>query len=94
MLGYLAGWTDKWNRDTNMLAEAYTAQKSPVARRIILPELQKTTEGICVPYGANLGEMLKLLCAYVDKHPDKQSLGASDLLSASLSEAWTCESEE
>ena len=94
MLGYLAGWTDKWNRDTNMLADAYTAQKVPAARRIILPQLQKATEGICVPYGANLGEMLKLLCTYIDKHPDKISLAASDLIATSVGGAWTCEADE
>ena len=60
MLGYLAGWTDKWERDTDSLAASYDAQKTAAGKRIILPELQKATEGICVPYGASLGQMFDI----------------------------------
>ena len=63
MLGYLAGWTDKWERDTDSLAASYDAQKTAAGKRIILPELQKATEGICVPYGASLGQMFDPLDA-------------------------------
>jgi hypothetical protein len=94
MLGYLAGWTDKWERDTNMLAAGYDAQKTAVGKRIILPQLQKATEGICVPYGASLGQMFDILCKYVADHPDKLELGSTALIAASVGDAWQCDANE
>lgn len=94
MLGYLAGWTDKWERDTNMLAEGYEREKTPQGKRAALSQLQRTTEGICIPYGASLGQMLDILCKYVEANPGKAKLGATELLAQSVSEAWQCETEE
>jgi hypothetical protein len=94
LLGYLAGWTDKWQRDTNMLAEGYEREKTPQGKRAALSQLQRTTEGICIPYGASLGQMLDILCKYVEANPAKAKLGATELLAQSVSEAWQCETEE
>ncbi|MBL0371039.1 hypothetical protein JJB09_03275 [Rhizobium sp. KVB221] len=93
-LGYLAGWTDKWERDTNAQARGYEQEKTPQGKRAILAQLQQTTEGICIPYGANLGQMQEILCKYIDAHPDKLSTGSTELIAQSLSDAWQCESEE
>ena len=93
-LGYLAGWTDKWERDTTALARGYEQEKTREGKRAILGQLQQTTEGICIPYGANLGQMLDNICKYVDANPGSMATGSTDLIARSLSDAWQCESEE
>jgi hypothetical protein len=90
LLGYLAGWIDKWGRDTDLLARGYENETSPQAKRTLLTYLQKTTEGICVPEDANLGQMQIIVCNYVDQHPSKRTLGSAELISASLAQAWRC----
>jgi hypothetical protein len=90
LLGYLAGWIDKWDRDTNMLADGFQNEKTPQAKRIVLIYLQKTTEGICVPDDANLGQIQSILCNYVDRNPSKRKLGSAELISSSLKQAWRC----
>lgn len=88
--GYLAGWFDKWDRDTDMLAEGFEREKSPQGKRALLTYLQKTTEGICVPDDANLGKIQTILCNYVERNPSKRKLGSAELISGSLSQAWRC----
>jgi hypothetical protein len=90
LLGYLAGWIDKWGRDTDLLARGYESETSPQAKRTVLTYLQKTTEGICVPEDADLGQMQVIVCNYVTQHPGKRKLGSAELISASLSQAWRC----
>ena len=90
LLGYLAGWIDKWGRDTNLLADGFQNEKSPQTKRVLLTYLQKTTEGICVPDDANLGQMQIILCNYVERNPSKRKLGSAELIAASLAQAWRC----
>lgn len=90
LLGYLAGWIDKWDRDTGMLADGFESEKTPQAKRTVLTYLQKATEGICIPDDANLGQIQNILCNYVDRNPSKRTLGSAELISASLRQAWRC----
>jgi hypothetical protein len=90
LLGYLAGWIDKWDRDTAMLAAGFESEKTPQAKRTVLTYLQKATEGICVPEDANLGQIQNILCNYVERNPSKRQLGSAELISGSLKEAWRC----
>lgn len=90
LLGYLAGWIDKWGRDTDLLAKGFEQEKSPQAKKLILTYLQKTTEGICVPDDADLGQMQNIICNYVERNTGKRKLGSAELISAALSQAWRC----
>jgi hypothetical protein len=90
LLGYLAGWIDKWGHDTDVLASGFQTETSPQAKRTILTYLQKTTEGICVPDDASLGQMQTIVCNYVEQHPAKRKLGSAQVISAALSQAWRC----
>jgi hypothetical protein len=90
LLGYIAGWIDKWDRDTDMLADGFESETSPQAKRTVLTYLQKTSEGICFPDDANLGQIQTILCNYVERNPSKRQLGSADLISGSLKQAWHC----
>jgi hypothetical protein len=90
LLGYLAGWIDKWGTDTDLLAEGFEHEKNPQARRTILTYLQKTTEGICIPDDASVGKMQTILCNYIERNPSKRKLGSAELISTSLAQAWGC----
>jgi hypothetical protein len=90
LLGYLAGWIDKWDRDTNILAAGFESEKTAQAKRTVLTYLQKTTEGICIPDDANLGQIQNILCNYVERNPSKRRLGSAELISGSLKQAWHC----
>lgn len=91
VVGYVAGWLDKWNRD-DYLARRIFNEAVPRPKAMVNSAYFGNSIGVnlCVPIGTTAAAIGNTLCTFLEENPGIRDASGDDLMTTLISYKYRC----
>jgi hypothetical protein len=91
VVGYVAGWLDKWNRDEYLARRSFTGAV-PVERAMVNSAYFANSVGVnfCVPEGITAEAMGDMLCTFLEENPGIREATGDELMTTLIAYKYRC----
>lgn len=87
---YVGGWWDSHANDADLANLAEITSPDADTRKHIKFYAGEIKANICIPPKVTLGQMVDVICKYLENHPEDRQLAMVGHFRAAYSTAWPC----
>ncbi|MEY9376010.1 Rap1a/Tai family immunity protein [Rhizobium leguminosarum] len=87
---YVGGWSDSHMNDDQIISLAQATSPDEPTRNHIKFYAGQLKGNICIPPKVTLGQMVDVLCKYLEDHPEDRQLSMSGHFNVAFGTAWPC----
>ncbi|MBX5135766.1 hypothetical protein HJB80_24475 [Rhizobium lentis] len=91
VVGYVAGWLDKWNRDDYLARRIFT-EVVPVPKAMVNSAYFFNSVGanFCVPVGTTAESIGNTLCTFLEQNPGIRDPSGDELMTTLIAYKYRC----
>ncbi|TCA27918.1 hypothetical protein E0H70_22610 [Rhizobium leguminosarum bv. viciae] len=91
VVGYVAGWLDKWNRDEYLARRIFT-EVVPAPKAMVNSAYFANSVGVnvCVPVGTTAEAIGNTLCTFLEENPGIREATGDELMTTLIAYKYRC----